>query len=407
LTFDADFLTFRQHFKEGETVNRKNFFRGLFVWVALPLALQAQESKFGLGLRGGAGKIEGDIKNKLLQPFVSGLIYYSPDPHFSLGLEAGIGDLLLDNDKASKDSIARVVPIEFDVTFRFSPYHTFSPFASLGAGGVVWHDFDKKSDQTLHYGTNRDYTNYILKTAGGLDIAVSRRFNFSVGAAFRYSFSDLLDLNPKGDENDGMITVFGGVTLKLGGSVPDHDRDGVWDRYDLDSRAKEDRDGYMDHDGVPDTQIGSNLLALTGGNAASGVDDIPPIVIHAPVRRATSGHEVKIRAEIFENRRLLKAAVLYRPYTVRRWLVEPMASMDNEVFEARIPGVGVQQVGLEYCVVAVDEAISGLGYSGLPKRPNYVRVTGKEGWWRAATILAAAGGWSTAAYLVNRSQKID
>ncbi len=388
-------------------MNRKIFFRGLLVWVVLPLALQAQESKFALGLRGGAGKIEGDIKTRLLRPFASGLIYYSPDPHFSLGIEAGIGDLLINNDKSSQDSIARVVPIEFDVTFRFSPHHTLSPFATLGAGGVVWHNFKKKDKQTLHYGTSRDYSNYILKTAGGLDLALSRRFNFSLGAAFRYALTDLLDVNPNGDENDGLITLFSGVTLKLGGGAPDHDRDGVWDRYDLDSRAKEDRDGYMDHDGVPDTQIGTNLLALTGSNAASGVDDIPPIVIHTPVRRATSGNEIKVRAEVFENRRLLKAAVLYRPYTVRRWLVEPMVSMDGEVYEARIPGVGVQRVGLEYCVVAVDEAISGLGYSGLPKRPNYVRVTGKEGWWRVATILTAAGGWGGAAYLIKRAQKID
>jgi hypothetical protein len=386
-------------------VNRKNLFRGLLIWAALPFAVQAQESKFGIGLRGGAGKIEGDVKTRLLKPFASGIIYYSPDPHFSLGLEAGIGDLLIDNDKSSQDSIARVVPIEFDVTLRFSPHHTFSPFATLGAGGVVWHNFRKQDKQTLHYNFAREYSNYIVKTAGGLDIALSRRFNFSLGAAFRYSFTDLLDLNPNGDENDGLITVFSGLTVKIGGGLPDQDRDGVWDRYDLDSRAKEDHDGYMDHDGVPDTQIGSNLLALTG-SAGSGVDDIPPIVIHTAIRRATAGSEVKVRAEIFENRSLLKAAVLYRPYTVRRWLVEPMFSKDGETYEARVPGISVQKVGLEYCVVAVDEAISGLGYSGLPGRPNFVRVTGKEGWWRALTILTAAGGWGAAAYVVNRKQEL-
>lgn len=387
-------------------MNLKQIFRGLLIWAALPIVLQAQESKFGIGLRGGAGKIEGDIKTRLLKPFASGIIYYSPDPHFSLGIEAGYGEFLLDNDDTSQDSIARVAPIEFDLTFKFSPHHTFSPFASVGAGGVVWHNFRKQDKQTLHYNLEREYSSVILKTAGGLDIALSRRFNFSLGAAFRYSLSDLLDVNPVGDENDGLITVFSGLTVKLGGGAPDQDRDGVWDRYDLDSRAKEDRDGYMDHDGVPDTQIGSNLLALTG-SAGSGVDDIPPIVIHTPIHRVTAGGEVKVRAEIFENRSVLKAAVLYRPYTVRRWLVEPMVSKDGEVYEARIPGVNVQKVGLEYFVVAVDEAISGLGYSGLPKRPNYVRVTGKEGWWRAATILVAAGGWGGAGYLVNRHQKVQ
>jgi hypothetical protein len=53
----------------------------------------------------------------------------------------------------------------------------------------------------------------------------------------------------------------------------------------------------------------------------------------------------------------------------------------------------------------VDEAISGVGYSGVPDRPNFVRVHGKETAWRLVTGLAAAAGWGTASYLVFRKQQ--
>jgi hypothetical protein len=67
--------------------------------------------------------------------------------------------------------------------------------------------------------------------------------------------------------------------------------------------------------------------------------------------------------------------------------------------------MAVSQAGVEYCIVAVDEAISGVGYSGLPNRPNFVRVHGKETWWRIVTGLVAAGSWGTAGYLVYRKQQ--
>ena len=366
---------------------------------------QAQTSKVGLGIRGGAGRIEGDVKGSKyrIRPFGSGLFYFSPDPHISLGLEAGYGEFIIDDD-AQNDSLARAIPVEFDITFRYSPYHKITPFVTLGGGGIFWKN-RLKGGGDLGGGDGSYERAYILKTAGGLDISLSRRLNLSLGAAFRYALTDVLDLDASGDEKDGLITFFSGFTFKFGGGKPDRDHDGVIDRYDLDSKAKEDRDGYMDHDGVPDTQINSSLLAFTNTSNSNGVDDIPPIVIHSPVLRATAGKDLSIDAEVFENRKLLKAAVLYRPVNVRRWLVEPMASYGNESYQARIPGSVIQKVGLEYCVVAVDEAISGIGYSGLPKRPNLVTVNGSETFWRVASVLLAASGWGTAFYAVSRNQK--
>ncbi|MCK6558585.1 outer membrane beta-barrel protein [candidate division KSB1 bacterium] len=382
--------------------------RGWLLWGILVMIaavpVRAQDSKFGFGLRGGVGRIEGDVKEAVLRPFGSALAYYSPDPHLAFGLEAGLGEFLTDDD-TRQDSVAIALPIEFDVTLRYSPYKTFSPFVTLGAGGLLWYNVRKDNREPFQGGSRKEERAYLLKAAGGFEVSLSQRFNWSAGAAFRYTFSDKLDLDFSGDEHDGLITLFTGLTMKLGGGTPDRDRDGVWDRYDLDSRAREDRDGYMDHDGVPDTQISTSLLAFTGSGATSSADEIPPIVIHHPLKRATAGRDLRIQAEIYENRNLLKAAVLHRPVNVRRWLVEPMATSDREIYEAIIPGPSIPKGGLEYCVVAVDEAISGLGYSGLPNRPNYIMVHGRETWWRVAAFFAAAGGWGAAGYVVNRHQK--
>ena len=378
---------------------------GMVFLLAVAVLAQAQESKFGLSLRGGAGRIEGDIRKSSLRALGSAVIFYAPDPHLWIGIEGGYGEFITDQD-TQVDSLVRLTPAALTLTFNFSPYKTVSPFATLGAGGIFWRNFRASDKENLYSDPERNDSAMMLKAAGGLNFALSDNLLLTVGGDFSYFLNDHIDLLAIGDEDDGLLSGFAGFTINFGGGKPDRDHDRVFDRYDLDSNAKEDRDGYMDHDGVPDTQTNTNFLAMGSTQDGSGAqDDVPPIVIHRPLRRATAGKDLHIRAEIFENRKLLKSAVLYRPYNVKRWLVEPMVSGDNEVFEAVLPGTVIPTSGLEYCVVAVDEAISGIGYSGLPNRPNYVMVHGKETWWRVATAVAAVGGWGAASYLITRDQK--
>jgi hypothetical protein len=281
-----------------------------------------------------------------------------------------------------------------------------SPFASLGGGGAFWQHFSKNTDEAIPLdGQTEKNFDYFAGTAGGLEIFFSPRIAWNIGASYRHYLTDKLDFTATGDQRDGVISAFTGFSVNFGKIVGDHDQDGVIDQYDLDSSVKEDRDGYLDHDGVPDSQISGNVAALVNAPSTDGADKTPPVVIHSPVQQATIGKDIHLRAEIFENLRLLKAAVLYRPANIRRWLVEPMNSVDGNLFVATIPRIAVSQAGLEYCVVAVDDAISGVGYSGLPTRPNFVRVHGKETWWRVATTLAAIGGWGAAGYLVFREQQ--
>jgi hypothetical protein len=276
----------------------------------------------------------------------------------------------------------------------------------LGGGGAFWQHFDKRTNEVIPLAGQTKYQfDYFIKTAGGLDIFLSPRITWAIGAAYRDALTDHLDFKPIGDQKDGVISAFTGFTVNIGKVVGDADHDGVIDRYDLDSKTREDRDGYLDHDGVPDSPVGGNIAAFVSAPSADGTDKTPPIVIHSPVLQAPVGSDINLRAEIFENQRLHKAAILYRPVNVRRWLVEPLNTVDGKMFVGTIPSIAVSKAGVEYCIVAVDEAISGVGYSGLPNRPNFVRVHGKETWWRIATGLAAAGSWGTAGYLVYRKQQ--
>jgi hypothetical protein len=373
----------------------------------------AQVAKFGLGFRGGVGRLEGDIKVSKLSPVISGVFSFAPLPHLVLGSEVGFADLQLGSAGSAPlvggvkaDTVVlRMVPFELDLTLRFAPYGKLTPFVTLGGGGVFWQHFRKGTNKViLVQGQRQENVDYILKTAGGLDIFLSPRITWTVGAAYRYALTDQFDFTPSGDQHDGVITAFTGFTVNIGKIPSDADHDGVLDRYDLDSNATEDRDGYRDHDGVPDSDIAGNIAAFVSA-PLEGNDRVPPIVIHHPVLRATVGHDIRVRAEVFENQRLRKAAILYRPVNIRSWLVEPLTPAGGNMFVGTIPGMAVQTGGLEYCVVAVDEAISGVGYSGLPDRPNFVTVHGSEIGWRIISGLAAAAGWGTASYLVFRTQQ--
>jgi opacity protein-like surface antigen len=366
--------------------------------------VQAQIPKFSLGFRGGVARLDGDIGEPKLSPEVNGVFSFSLWPHLALGAEAGFTDLQLG---ASADTaVLRMVPLSLNLAWRFAPYGKVSPFVTVGGGGAFWQHIDKRTNKPIPLaGQTKKQFDYFLKTAGGLDIFLSPRITWTTGAAYRYALTDKLDFTAIGDQDDSVITAFTGFTVNIGKVVGDADHDGVIDRYDLDSKVREDRDGYLDHDGVPDSPAGGNIAAYVSAPNTDGVDKTPPIVIHSPVLQAPVGRDIHLRAEVFENQRLLKAALLYRPVNVRRWLVEPLNSVDGRLFVGTIPSMAVSKDGVEYCIVAVDEAISGVGYSGLPNRPNFVRVHGKETWWRIVTGLVAAGSWSAAGYLVYREQK--
>jgi hypothetical protein len=365
----------------------------------------AQVPKFGLGIRGGIARLEGDVELAPLRPEISGSVYFDLWPHLRLSGEVGFAELTIGVDPDT--AVLQIIPIALNLTFRFSPYSQVTPFVTLGGGGASWQLLDKRTHETIPMaGQETSAFDYFFQTAGGLDILLSSRMSWTVGASYRYSRTDQFDALAIGDQNDAVLSAFTGFTIHIGKIADDADHDGVIDRYDLNSNVSEDRDGYLDHDGVPDKRMTDNIAAYVNtAETSTGKDIVPPIVIHEPVLQATIGKSLSLSAEIFENQRLRTAAILYRPVNFQRWLVEPMTLKKENVYVGTIPGSVIPKPGIEYCVVAVDEAISGVGYSGLPDRPNFVRVHGKETGWRIAAGLAAVAGWGAATYLVFRQQQ--
>lgn len=374
----------------------------LFVLAVLILPVGAQVPRYGVGAHAGISRLDGDINIKSLRPEASGALFLTLNPRLRLSGEIGWADLAL--GALPDTSVLRTIPIALNLTLRFAPYSEVTPFVTLGGGGAFWKHLDKRTHETIRRtGLEERNFDYFLQTAGGLEFALSPRASWFVGATYRYYLTDHLEAFVAGKQNDAVLAASTGLVFHLGKIADDADGDGVINRYDLNSKKSEDRDGYLDHDGLPEKRMGGNIADYVNTEGQNNnADKVPPIIIHEPVLRATTGSKLRLSAEIFENQKLRKAAILYRPANSPRWLVEPMQAMKGNYYTGVIPGAVVQKKGLEYCVVAVDEAISGVGYSGVPDRPNFVRVHGKDTAWRLVTGFAAAAGWGAASYLVFR-----
>jgi hypothetical protein len=206
-----------------------------------------------------------------------------------------------------------------------------------------------------------------------------------------------------------VIDFYGGLTYYFKTSTKgDRDSDGVPDELDLNELKPEDQDGYMDHDGKPENDPEERFFGvndISSDTLNQGPDTNPPIVIHTPVRKTEAGTDITINVEVREDREVRVASILYRTKGDKNWRVKSLRTFGKEMYTGIIPGSYVKPPGVEYCVVAVDEAVSGVGYSGLPKRPNIIKVIPKPKQWRIMAATAALLGWGSAAYLIARKQK--
>ena len=378
------------------------------VWV-LCLALagqvfsQVSHEKLTLGLRFGAGRFNGDAKKPQLNPFVSGTLAFAVNPHLSFSGELGYAKL---KDKDTPGFACRIIPLEAEAIFRLLPYRKVTPFASLGAGGVWWRATLNDQTIVLPPGQKKqEGLDTFLKSSGGLQISLSPSINVAIGATFRYSLSDALDQIFTGDENDAVVSLFSGVSFNLTSRGGDRDCDGILDAFDLAPQSPEDDDGYFDHDGVPEKNTQPSTAGFVALKSSEAVNDVAPVVIHKPVRRSEEGKPLSLRAEIFTRAPLEKASVLFRPRGAATWQVNLLEKSIENYYLAVLPPEALQKQGMEYCLVVVDQNKKGLGYSGLPGRPNIVSVIPDKRGWRVATSVAAILGWGASAYVAFRSQK--
>ncbi len=378
------------------------FYRVLVLAVGMFLAFRpgaafAQGWTFGLGLNVGVSKLEGDLPGADLSPLVSGHLKVFPLPY--LGLMGELGFASLNSSSHPNPAISNfkteIVPFELSAVFNFLPFRRINPYIFAGGGGVYWKATG--SGKTLQDGLDS-----FLKTGGGLEYKLSQNFSVNLAAAFRFSLTDAFDQLRQGDENDQVLDVHAGFTFYFHKNRGDRDHDFIPDELDLMPDIPEDRDGYLDHDGIPEKN--PNPLALNSGDFGTANGSTSPVVIHHIVTRAEAGRDITVRASVFSNLDLRVVAALYRPIGTPNWNVVRLEDQGGNLFEGAIPGYAVTTDGLEYCVVAVDETLGGIGYSGLPSKPIEVQVSpnGRIWKWLGGTVGAAAVG--TASYLILRKQ---
>lgn len=357
------------------------------------MALYGRDWVIGLGFNTGVSRLEGDLRNSKLSPIVSGHLMLLPLPYVGLVGEVGYSSL---NTKSSNPSNFRttIIPFELSAMVNFLPFNTVNPYIFVGGGGVLWKAMDNGTGAAI---TDPDGIDSFLKTGGGLEFRVVRNIGFNLGATYRYSLTDAFDNKVQGDENDQVLDMHAGLTYYFNIKGNDKDHDNIPDELDLMPDIPEDRDGYLDHDGIPEKNPDPSLALGEDGKAA-------PIVIHNLVEKAEAGRNIPIKAYVYSNTPLRVVAALYRPLGTPSWNVVRLESYGDNLFEGLIPGYAVTTDGLEYCVVAVDETLSGIGYSGLPSKPIYVPVSPKGTPWRIVGGVVGAAAIGTASYLIVRKQ---
>lgn len=385
-----------------------------FVQLCLATHLRAADSKFTIGVKAGVNKLEGDWKYPRFNPMGALVISYAPMPYFGIGLEANyssfmtkelVPDLQEVKDPADPTGLTAAsvpddfkttaFPIELDFKFNFAPRKLVNPFATLGFGGINWEaTYD---GNTILRDGNVEQKNFdlLFKTSGGLEFVLENGLGFVIGADFRFTGSDVIDQRNTGDLNDGITSVWGGVSYAFKKKDPlDLDGDHITKRLDLDLYRPEDINGYADHDGKPE-----------GGKPSKPAK--APIVIHYPIFLAEAGVDLEIEAAIASEIPIRVAAVIYRTTGTKKWNLVKLKKAADGDYKAVIKGSAVTAAGLEYCVVAVDTDMKGIGNSGLPNRPIQVKVDSNARSWRIVSGLVAFFGWGAATYVVMRKQNTN
>lgn len=354
----------------------------------------ARDWVFGLGFQTGVSRIEADINGKI-SPMVSGHLRVLPIPFFAINGELGYSRL--GHANLAGNQRTEIIPFELSGIFNFLPFKKVNPYVFVGGGGVWW---AAKSNA----GTAQDGIDSFLKTGGGLEFRLTPSIALNLGASFRYSLTEAFDQTFFGDENDQVLDVHAGFTYYFAKVRDDRDRDGVPDELDLMPEISEDRDGYMDHDGIPEKNASSLAISTLDMPLENSSDGASPIVIHHLVTQAELGSGIPVKAEVYSSLGLRVVAALYRPIGTPNWNVVRMENHGANLYQGEIPGYAVTSSGLEYCVVAVDETLSGIGYSGLPSKPVMVKVSPSGKPWRIVGGAVGAAAIGTASYIVLRKQ---
>jgi hypothetical protein len=372
------------------------------LFTVLSSTVLATEKKIGIGIQAGINKLEGDWYEPKLNEAGGMSFSVHFNPFVSLGTNIQYAKLksLSDASRVKRpfstvqDLNIHSIPIELELKFHFAPYSNVNPFGLLSAGAVYWDAKDGNSTLEIDGELQRMYTPHV-KAGGGLEFMLSPSISYTVGCDFRYIWTDWLDQIKSGDEDDGIISVWSGLNFyfKDGRRINDKDNDNIPDELDLNSGLVENNNGYLDHDGLPDP------------NPPQKAQSKSPIVIHKPVFKIKAGKHLAIKAKIISNKPLRTSALLYRQLGQKNWKVKILKSSGNDIYTGIVEKEFINAAGLEYCIVAVNKNVTGVGYSGTPKRPIRVNVLPNGKYWKSAGGIITAAACGSASYLIFRKQR--
>ena len=138
--------------------------------------------------------------------------------------------------------------------FRIKPWPSFvlNPQLILGFDGYY---FDPKDNRGWSLVNNRlekyDKWQYAVPVGGGIAVFLNEYISLDAEALYHITFTDYIDDLKKGNKNDGILTVSGGISVYFG-KAKDSDKDGIPDKKDKEPRLPEDFDGFEDEDGAPE-----------------------------------------------------------------------------------------------------------------------------------------------------------
>lgn len=178
----------------------------------------AQESrdKWGFGLNVGGQRLYGDRTNVGIGIGFEGLVNYRILEFAEIGFALGYSQLKYKLPTSASNKVPTSASnttdfINADVrsNFEILSKGLFRPYLNLGVGMISFHVYNS--------GKGR-FFDAVLFGGGGLKIHFNPRFDWVVGADYRFTMGDNLDsrtLNNEGKSKDGFLNVRTGVTYYL------------------------------------------------------------------------------------------------------------------------------------------------------------------------------------------------
>jgi outer membrane protein OmpA-like peptidoglycan-associated protein len=206
--------------------------------------------KFKLGIRGGGSSYWGDIDDQPFGFYYGGSVDYWGSNYLGIGTTFGQGFISAENDNYYFKSKIWI----YNLLFRIKPWPSFvlNPQLILGFDGYY---FDPKDNRGWSLVNNRlekyDKWQYAVPVGGGIAVFLNEYISLDAEALYHITFTDYIDDLKKGNKNDGILTVSGGISVYFG-KAKDSDKDGIPDKKDKEPRLPEDFDGFEDEDGAPE-----------------------------------------------------------------------------------------------------------------------------------------------------------